>query len=106
MDQPKSIKIDNVEYVRADSLPKADADIKIVVLDRGFVYVGATKIEGDFVVINNAKNIRVWGTSKGLGELRAGPLPDTKLDVVGTVRAPLRALIHLIDVEQGKWNAS
>jgi hypothetical protein len=101
---PNSIKIDNVEYVRADSQPKPDGEYKIVVLDRGFVYVGAVKMDGDFVVIGNAKNIRVWGTTKGLGELVSGPLSGTKLDRVGTVRAPMRALISLIDVEQGKWS--
>lgn len=104
MNTPNSIKIDNVEYVRADSQPKPDGEYKIVVLDRGFVYVGAVKVEGDFVVIQNAKNLRVWGTTKGLGELVSGPLSETKLDRVGTVKAPLRALISLIDVEQGKWN--
>ncbi len=104
MNAPNSIKIDDVEYVRADSQPKPDGEYKIVVLDRGFVYVGATKIDGDFVVISNAKNIRVWGTSKGLGELTGGPLSKTVTDRVGTVRAPLRAVISLIDVEQGKWN--
>lgn len=104
MTAPQTIKIDNVEYVRADTQPKPDGEYKIVVLDRGFVYVGAAKIDGDFVVIQNAKNIRVWGTTNGLGELVSGPLQKTVLDRVGTVRAPLRALISLIDVEQGKWN--
>jgi hypothetical protein len=78
---------------------------QIVVLDRGFVYVGDVSIDRDFVVIEHAKNIRVWGTTKGLGELRGGPLSNTTLDDVGTVRAPVRALIHLIDVDSGKWNA-
>lgn len=68
----------------------------IVVLDRGFVYVGDVHISGDFLQITNAKNIRYWGTKNGLGELRDGPRPETKLDVVGDVIAPLRALIHLV----------
>ena len=101
--KPETIKIDETEYVRKDSVPAPDGDIQIVVLDRGFVYVGYAKIEGDFVVLRNAKNIRVWGTTKGLGELVSGPLSGTKLDNVGTVKAPLRALISLINVEQTKW---
>lgn len=104
MSQVKTIKIDDVEYVRADSLPQPQGDIKIVVLDRGFVYVGRVEFDGDFLLITGAKNIRAWGTSKGLGELVNGPLSATKLDAVGTVRAPVRALIHMIDVEQSKWN--
>ena len=101
---PSSIKIDEVEYVRKDSIQDTDGEIKIVVLDRGFVYVGQVSQEDDFYVIKNAKNIRQWGTTKGLGELVSGPLANTKLDNVGTVRAPSRALISLIDVEQAKWN--
>lgn len=103
MSKPESIMIDDVKYVRADSVKDTDGDIKIVVLDRGFVYVGNVAIDIDFVIIKNAKNIRVWGTTKGLGELVSGPLSNTKLDSVGTVRAPNRALISLIDVEQSKW---
>ena len=103
MSKPETLMIDDVQYVRADSVKRTEGEIKIVVLDRGFVYVGAVKMDGDFVVITGAKNIRVWGTSKGLGELVNGPLSGTKLDQVGTVRAPLRALISMIDVEQSKW---
>ena len=68
----------------------------IVVLDRGFVYVGNVVEDGDYLRITNAKNIRFWGTKKGLGELRSGPLPETKLDDIGEVLAPKRALIHLV----------
>jgi hypothetical protein len=100
--KPETIKIDDVEYVRKDS--SMDGDIKIAVLDRGFVYIGNVDTNsGDMMIIRNAKNIRVWGTTKGLGELVNGPLSSTKLDVVGTVRVPYRALISLIDVDQAKW---
>ena len=68
----------------------------IVVLDRGFVYVGNVTIDGDFLRVTNAKNIRYWGTKNGLGELREGPTKDTKLDNVGEIIAPMRALIHLV----------
>lgn len=68
----------------------------IVVLDRGFVYVGDVTINGDFIHVTNCKNIRYWGTKNGLGELREGPLKETNLDVVGEIIAPMRALIHLV----------
>ncbi len=68
----------------------------IVVLDRGFVYVGDVTIDGDFATITNAKNIRYWGTKKGLGELTNGPLAETKLDEIGIVKAPMRAVIHFV----------
>ena len=69
----------------------------IIVLDRGFVYVGDVEIDGDWCVIKNAQNIRRWGTTKGLGELVSGPTKDTVLDPAGTVRAPMRAVISVID---------
>lgn len=68
----------------------------IVVLDRGFVYVGNVAREGDFLRITGARNIRHWGTKQGLGELINGPLAETQLDNVGVVLAPMRVLIHLI----------
>ena len=76
----------------------------IVVLDRGFVYVGHVIIDGDWCLIADAKNIRVWGTTNGLGELVNGPTKNTKLDAVGNVRAPLRAVISIIDAKDDKWN--
>lgn len=81
-----------------------DEGLNIVILDRGFVYVGDVAIVGDWLQISNAKNVRRWGTSKGLGELAAkGPQPETKLDVGGTIKAPMRAVIGLIKCEAASW---
>lgn len=78
----------------------------IVVADRGFVYIGDVEVSDDWCVITNAKNIRGWGTTKGLGELAGGgPTSKTILDVVGTVRIPLRAVISIIDSEKKLWTA-
>ena len=68
----------------------------IAVLDRGFVYVGRCSVADGTLRITQARNIRRWGTTNGLGELRNGPLKDTVLDDVGEIVAPERALIHLI----------
>ena len=78
----------------------------IVVLDRGFVYVGNVVHDGEWCVISNARNIRYWGTKLGLGELALnGPQPKTILDFIGTVRAPARAVISLIDTEEKVWTS-
>lgn len=105
MSKPETLKIDDVEYVRKDAVSAQPplGCIKIAVLDRGFVYIGNIIKDGDFFVIRNAKNIRKWGTTKGLGELVNGPLRDTVVDSVGTVRFTEKALIHIIDVDQSKW---
>lgn len=80
------------------------SETRIAVLDRGWVYVGECAVQGDVLVIANARNIRRWGTSAGLGELAAkGPQPETKLDHYGTVRAPMRSVMHLIDCDQAAW---
>jgi hypothetical protein len=70
---------------------------QIVVLDRGWVYVGKSREVGDKLVIEDAQCIRYWGTTRGLGELAAnGPTGKTKLDPVGRLVAPMRAVISII----------
>ena len=98
-----TIKTDDTEYVRADSIKAADGNIKIVVADRGFVYVGVCEEIDGYLKLTSAKNIRYWGTKNGLGELVNGPLSGTKLDSVGSLRIPSRAVILIIDVDQEAW---
>ena len=76
----------------------------IVVVDRGYVYVGDVVSDDTYTIITNAQNVRRWGTSRGLGELALeGPKSETILDQVGTVRIPARAIISIIDTEAAKW---
>lgn len=103
MSEPSTIKINEVEYVRKDSTQPAEGNIKIAILDRGFVYVGYVKEDGDFIILTHAQNIRKWGTSRGLGELVNGPLSGTICDATGTVRVRKSAHLFYIDVDQSKW---
>lgn len=107
MSAPETIKIDEVEYIRKDSVPdkKYEGDVKIVILQRGWVYVGRFKQNNETMMceLNNAQNIRVWGTSKGLGELREGPLSSTKLDSAGRVVFHLLTTIAIIDCDEASW---
>lgn len=83
---------------------KTFTDPQIVVLDRGFVYVGRVSIADGFVTITSAQCVRRWGTQNGLGELaEKGPQPSTKMDAAGTVVAPLTALIHMIKCAPAAW---
>jgi hypothetical protein len=76
----------------------------IVVLDRGFIYVGDIAREGEYWRITNARNIRYWGTTKGLGEIAAGPTDATKADPAGTVIVPAKSVIHLLVCPQpNRW---
>lgn len=79
---------------------------QIVILDRGFVYVGDVTVEDDWVTVRNGANVRRWGTQKGLGELASkGPTKSTELDPVPELRAPMRALIALIACEPSAWTS-
>lgn len=81
-----------------------DHGLCIVVLDHGFVYVGRLMTDDKFLTIMEALNIRRWGTTKGLGQLALdGPQPNTVMDNVGTVRALIGELKHLILCEVSAW---
>ncbi len=85
----ETISINGVEYVKKDSAGSIPmGDLRIIVADKGWVFVGRCLDHGDgSVTINNAKNIRTWGTCRGLGELVDGPIANkTKFDEYGTVR--------------------
>ncbi len=97
----ETITINGVEYIPAEDRPSA---VQIVVLQRGWVVVGRTCIEGDQVVIGDASVIRTWGTTKGLGELVSGPTDKTVLDKAGTIRAHVMTTVLTIDVDADAWD--
>lgn len=79
-------------------------DIRIVVLNRGWVVVGKYERDGDEVIIRSASVIRRWGTTKGIGEIAAGgPTKDTKLDPAGEVRARAQGVVLTLAADPGKW---
>lgn len=74
---------------------------QIVVADKGFVFVGDVEDHKDgSVTIRRCRNIRYWGTTKGLGELATGPTPKTIVDNFGTVR--LTPILRIATVP-GVW---
>ena len=85
--------------------PKTESKVQIVIAPRGWVFVGYTHETDKHVVIERSNVIRIWGTTKGIGELINGPLKDTKLDACGLTRIPLGAVLALIDVEELKWQS-
>jgi hypothetical protein len=101
------VEINGIQYVRKDSvnIPKEfDGDIKIVVLQRGWVYIGRFERNGNDCKLHNAYCIRVWGTTKGLQELVNGATSSTKLDKCeGIVEFDWLTVIHTITVNKSKW---
>ena len=103
---PNTITIDGVNFVRADSVtaPVPKGPIKIVIADKGFVFVGHCEFfDNGSVEITKAKNIRRFGTTKGLGQLQYGPTSSTVLDDCGTVTLPAHSVVATLEVEQNKW---
>lgn len=87
------------------SVPKPESKVQIVIAPRGWVFVGYVHETDKHLVIERANVIRVWGTTKGIGELINGPLKDTKLDPCGVTRIPLGAVLAQIDAEESKWQS-
>jgi hypothetical protein len=79
------------------------SDVRIVVVQRGWVFVGEYEHGPNGVVLRRAKNIRRWGTSKGLGELAEGPRLGTTLDDAGLVRMHPMQVLFTIDANPEKW---
>ena len=58
------VEINGVQYVRKDSITSKqefDGEIKIVVLQRGWIYIGRFERNGNDCKLHNAYNIRSWG---------------------------------------------
>lgn len=98
-----TITLNGITYVPADSVDRAPSETQIVVAQRGWVFVGRVRVDDEYLVIEGAKNIRKWGTTKGLGELVNGPLADTKTDDYGTVRVHRLAVVAQIDADAASW---
>lgn len=76
------VEINGVVYApKGTQKTQYDGEIKIVVLQRGWVIVGRFEKSGTDCKVHNASVIRSWGTTKGLGEIAGnGPTSSTKLD--------------------------
>ena len=83
---------------------KSAPNIRIVILQRGWVMVGRYAQEGSQCTLDGAYVVRFWGTTKGLGELASdGPLAQTKLDAVPHVEFHALTVIATIQCEASKW---
>lgn len=80
------------------------SEIRIVILQRGWIFVGYFSKEGSTCKLTNAYNIRSWGTTKGLGELaESGTTSTTKLDKVNDVQFHELTSIAMIDCDTKVW---
>lgn len=86
---------------------KTAKDIRIVILQRGWVMVGAFAKNGADCKLTHANVVRVWGTTRGLGEIAAdGPKPGTQLDPCPEIQFHELTVIATIKCEVTKWRAA
>ena len=99
------VEINGIKYVRKDSITKNyEGDVKIVILQRGWIYIGRFERVGNDCKLHNAYNIRSWGTTKGLPELVNGATSSTKLDKCeGIVEFDWLTVVHTITVNSKSW---
>ncbi len=102
------IEINGTKYVPKNQVTvEHTGDIKIVVLQRGWIYIGRFERIDNDCKLHNAYNIRTWGTTKGLPELVNGATSSTKLDKCeGVVEFDWLTVIHTITVNQEKWKST
>lgn len=102
--KPETIMIDEVKYVRADNVDVTPTKKQIVVLQRGWVVIGDVGKDADEVTIKNCSIIRIWGTSKGLGEIAENGATDkTKLDVCPDIIVHPLSVVLYMNVNMDKW---
>jgi hypothetical protein len=107
----KTITINDEKYVLEKDVAAqlAKRNVKptkrqIVILNRGWVVVGEYSEKGDDCTLSNASVVRVWGTTKGLGELAEnGPLANTKLDPCPNVHFHKMTMVARMDVNESNW---
>ena len=84
-------------------MAKSKRDVRICILQRGWVMVGVFTKKGPQCFLDNASVIRRFGTTTGLGQLVNGPLPETKLDPCGHVEFHELTVIAMIKCAEEKW---
>jgi hypothetical protein len=103
------LSVNGIKYVPKGSEVEKDiiSDIKIVVLQRGWIVVGRFERKETQCKLHNASVIRSWGTTNGLGEIaEGGPTSSTKLDKCrGVVEFDYMTVVLTIDCEARKWQS-
>jgi len=101
-----TIELNGKKYVEVGSQEPKNSDIKIVILQRGWVMIGRFSKKGDMCALENAHVIRLWGTTRGLGELALeGKQTNTRLDKAGHVEFHILTVVASINCADNKWDA-
>jgi hypothetical protein len=92
---------------------KENEVISIVVLQGRWVLVGVVRDDGresGEMRLLRAHVVQRWGTTKGLGQLVAGPRPETVLDALpavdGELAIPYHSVIFTLQCDEAAWKRS
>lgn len=101
----ETITVNGKTYYSEQTSLQNSTEIKIVVLQRGWVLVGRFEKDGTNCKLHDANVLRSWGTTKGLGEIALnGPTSSTKLDKCnGLVEFDILTVVLMISVKEEKW---
>ena len=101
----ETITVNGKVYYSEPQNSEFSGDLKIVILQRGWVMIGRLERNGSDCKLHNASVIRNWGTTRGLGELATeGKKKDTKLDPCGgVVEFDYLTVVATISVDISKW---
>ena len=96
-----NLTVNGIEYAPINKT----SDVRVVILQRGWVMVGRYARNGDDCTLTDASVIRVWGTKRGLGEItESGPTKDTVLDPVnGSVSFHVLTEIATLSCNEAVW---
>jgi len=100
------LTIEGKDYVPIDSLEKPEykGDIKIVILQRGWVMIGIFERKDNDCKLHKAYNIRRWGTERGLGQLASeGKQESTQLDYCGLVEFDYLTVVAMLSCDEDIW---
>lgn len=102
----EAVMIGGIEYVPKGTAEPVNSDIKIVVLQRGWIAIGRYSEDGDDCRLQNAYIIRRWGTTSGLGELALeGKQADTVLDKAGVIDFHKLTVVAKISCKEELWQS-
>ncbi len=107
MSKPKTITIDEVQYVRAECVqPEPDGDRHIVILDRGFIFEGRLDNDDDGMrILTDAVNVRKWDTGGTGGMLASAGRSGATLDSCPPVKWQEGTEVFMAPTPKGWRNA-
>ncbi len=100
MSEPETIMINNIKYIREDSVQKPiSGNRHVIVLDRGWIFAGDVVIENGTLTATNVVNVVRW-SSIGFNGMISNPNSDNvKIDKSDNpLVCPMASVLFMIPV--------